>query len=194
MMTSAPLRSAELALAALLALAVAPQAAAEAVVGPGVDWLVQGLFCAPAETGRREAPGTMSGWIHVPDAPVAMVAEGTVAPAALGMGFGVRFQRAGDGLTGLRFEVSHPPMGTGGVTVQAWESVSMAGEEDAIFFQFDMPEELVTGPWEFRAYEDGRELFRAPFTVVGPGAVPELVALCRPGAMMSALPAPLRGG
>lgn len=193
-MTSAPPRSAELALAALLALAAAPQAAAQAVVGPGVDWLVQGLFCAPAETGRREAPGTMSGWIHVPDAPVAMVAEGTVAPAALGMGFGVRFQRGGAALTAMRYEVRHPPMGAGGVTVQAWDSVSMAGEEDAIFFQFDVAEELVTGPWEFRAYEGGRELFRAPFTVVEPGAVPELLALCRPGAMMSALPAPLRGG
>lgn len=193
-MTFAPPRSAELALAALLALAAAPQAVAEVVVGPGVAWLVQGLFCAPAETGRRAAPDTMSGWIHVPDAPVAMVAEGTVAPAALGMGFGVRFQLLGTGIAALRYEVRHPPMGAGGVTAQSWESVSTVGAEDAIFFQFDVPEELVTGPWEFRAYEGGRELFRAPFTVVEAGAAPDLLALCRPGAMMSALHAPPRGG
>jgi hypothetical protein len=194
-MTSAPLRSAELTLAAVLVLAAVPQgAAAEAVLGPGVDWLVQGLFCAPDETGRREAPGTMSGWIHVPDTPVAMVTEGTVAPAVLGMGFGVRFQRSGADLAALRYEVRHPPMGPGAVTVQAWDSTSMGGAEDAIFFQFDVAEELVTGPWEFRAFEGGRELFRAPFAVVAPGTVPELAALCRSGMMMSALLAPLRGG
>lgn len=186
-MTSAPRRSAEAA-ALALALTLAAPAGAEAVIGPQIDWLVQGLFCAPAETGRREAPDTISGWIHVPDEPVPMIAEGTVAPAVLGMGFGVRFQRRGLGVTGLRYEVIHPPMGPAGVTRQGWESLSAAGEVDAVFFQFDLPEELVLGAWEFRAYEGGRELFRAPFTVVPAGELPELVARCRPGALISALP------
>jgi hypothetical protein len=186
-MTSAPRRSAEAA-AFAAALTLAAQAGAEAVVGPQIEWLVQGLFCAPEETGRREAPDTMSGWIHVPDEPVPMIAEGTVAPAVLGMGFGVRFQRKGLGLAELRYEVHHPPMGATGTTRQGWDSLSAAGAPDSIFFQFDLPEELVLGPWEFRAYEGGREIFRAPFTVVPAGDLPEVVALCRPGALMSALP------
>lgn len=186
-MTSAPRRSAEAAALAVL-IALGPVAArAEAVVGPQVDWLVQGLFCAPEETGRREAPDTMSGWVHVPDEPVPMIAEGTVAPAVLGMGFGVRFQRGGFGLTELRYEVHHPPMGAAGTTRQGWDSLSAAGETDSIFFQFDVPEELVLGRWEFRAYDGGREIFRAPFTVVPAAELPEIVALCRPGALMSAL-------
>lgn len=160
------------------------------MVGPQVDWLVQGLFCAPAQTGRREAPDTIAGWIHVPDEPVPMIAEGTVAPAVLGMGFGVRFQLRGLGVTALRYEVRHPPMGAGGVTRQGWDSLAEAGTPDSIFFQFDLPEELVTGRWEFRAYEDETELFRAAFTVVPAAERPELAALCRPGALMSDLPQP----
>ena len=186
-MTYAPRRSAEAA-ALALALALAPVGAgAEAVVGPQIEWLVQGLFCAPEETGRREAPDTMSGWIHVPDEPVPMIAEGAVAPAVLGMGFGVRFQRKGSGISELRYEVRHPPMGAGGVTRQGWSSMSMAGSADAVFFQFDLPEELVLGTWEFRAYEAERQLFRARFTVVPAADLPEIVGACRPGALMSGL-------
>lgn len=194
-MTSAPRRSAEAA-AVLLAglLAAAPGGArAGAVTGPGIEWLVQGLFCAPPETGRREAPDTISGWIHVPDAPVTMVAEGTVAPAALGLGFGVRFQRAGSDVALLRFVVTHPPMTAAGIARQGWESWSQAGEPDAIFFQFDLPEELLPGDWTFAAYLGEERLFSAPFTVVPAAEAPELVALCRPGAMMSRLGAAAAG-
>jgi hypothetical protein len=191
-MTTFALRRSAEALAAALLLA-APAGAAEVVTGAGLDWLVRGIFCAPAETGRREAPGTMSGWIHVPDGPVEMVAEGAVAPAVLGMGFGVRFQRAGAGLAELRFEVRHPPMEPGAVTIQSWESFSEAGVVDSIFFQFDVPEELVTGPWEFRAYAGGETLFRAPFVVVPGGEMPEAVALCRPAMILSGLGASTPG-
>ena len=185
MTTSALRRSAEAAaLAALLGLA--PLAArAQAVVDSSVEWLVQGLFCAPEETGRREAPDTMSGWVHVPAEPVPMIAEGTVAPAVLGMGFGVRFQRKGFDLVELRYEVHHPPMGAGGITRQSWTSLSEGGSSDSIFFQFDLPEELVLGAWEFRAYLEGRQIFRAPFTVVPAADLPEIVGECRPGALMS---------
>lgn len=189
--TSAPPRSARLrraAGAALAALLLATPAAADDLrVGPGVAELVRGLFCAPPQTGRREAPDTMAGWIHVPDAPVELVAESTVAPAVLGMGFGVRFRRTGPDAAILRYEVTHPPIGTAGVTTQGWDSVSMAGDQDSIFFQFDLPEELVPGRWTFSARMDGQELFSAPFTVVPPERAPELAGLCRGGLMMSSL-------
>ena len=150
------------------------------------DW-VAGLFCAPEETGRREAPDTMAGWVHVPDTPVEMVAEGRIAPAVLGLGFGVRFLRSGDDLRGIRFEVTHPPMTEAGITRQGWDSLSAGGEWDAIFFQFDLPEELVTGDWAFAAWLDGEELFHIPFTVVDPALAPDLADLCRGGAMLSLL-------
>jgi len=207
-MTSAPRRSADaapgvspgrasvpvpgliLALAlspALVAGAGAPALASGMRIAPGVVELDQGLFCAPPDAGRREAPDTMAGWIHVPDEPVQMVATGTVAPAILGMGFGVRFLRDGAGLTGIRYEINHPPMTEAGITRQGWDSLSMAGEWDAIFFQFDVPEELVTGDWSFAAFDGTEELFHVPFTVVDPGLVPDLAGLCRGGVMLSQL-------
>lgn len=184
MMTFAPRRSAE---AALLLALLPGAAAAEPRVSARIDALIPGLFCAPEETGRRAAPDTMSGWIHVPEDPVELVAEGVVAPAVLGLGFGVRFRRAGADLIDIRYEVSHPPMAAAGITRQGWDSLSLGGEWDAIFFQFDEPEELVTGTWAFSAWIGGEELFHVPFTVVEPGQAPELADLCRGGAMLSLL-------
>lgn len=185
----APRRSADpagLALLALLALAAGP-AAAGPRLGPGLDWLVQGLFCAPPEGARLEAPGTIAGWIHVPDAPIEMVAQGAMAPAILGMGFGVWFQRAGTDAMVLRHVVTHPPMTAAGITRQTWESVSEGGQPDAIFFQFDLPEELVPGEWTFQAFAGETELFHVPFTVVPAEQMPEVAGLCRPGTLLSRL-------
>lgn len=185
MMTSALRRSVKGAACALL-LAGGSPAAAQVRAGPDVLDLVQGLFCAPPDAGRREAPGTLSGWVHVPDAPVQMVAEGDVAPAVLGMGFGVRFLRQGLDAP-VHFVVTHPPMGATGATQQTWDSQSLAGLEDAVFFQFDVTEELVTGAWSFQALVGGTEVFYAPFQVVDPAQAPELVALCQPGGFVSRL-------
>lgn len=187
-MTSVRPRSAEAAVWALAALALSAGAArAELRIAPAVDWLVQGLFCAPPETGRRDAPDTLSGWVHVPDRPVEMVAEGAVAPAILGMGFGVRYQRASNMDAGIRYVVSHPAMGAAGTTRQSWDSLSVAGEVDAIFFQFDTPEELVTGAWAFQAFDGAKELFHVPFTVVPADSMPEAAGMCRPGTLFSSL-------
>ena len=186
-MTSALQPLARSALWALALAALPLPAAAQMRVSAQVSDLMQGLFCAPQDTGRREAPDTMAGWIHVPDEPVRMVAEGAVAPAVLGLGFGVRFQRAGGDLVGLRYEVTHPPMGDGGLTRQGWDSLSQGGEWDAIFFQFDIPEELLPGEWTFAAYDGAHELFHVPFTVVDPALAPELTGRCRGGALLSLL-------
>lgn len=186
-MKSAPRRSAEAALAAL-ALGLSPGAApAQAVIGAQVTQLVQGLYCAPPEGARRDAPGTLFGWIHAPGAPVQMVAEGTVAPMVLGMGFGVRFALAGQGPVTLTHEVQHPPMTERGVTSQSWQSQGFRGETESVFFQFDLPEEMVPGAWTFTARADGEVLFHAPFTVVPEAQAPELANLCRDGLLFSAL-------
>jgi len=191
--TSVPLRSADPVGAGLALIALALPTAAQVRKDPQVLELIPGLICAPPEAGRRDAPDTASGWVHVPDEPVGIVAEGQRVPAVLGMGFGVWFRLDGFGPLELRHVVTHPPMADTGITRQSWDSRSQGGMEDAIFFQFDVPEELVTGTWTFSAHDGTTELFSVPFTIVEPSEAPDLARLCRDGTMLSmVLPAPGR--
>jgi len=147
--------------------------------------LTAGLFCAPPEGERRPAPDTMAGWVHVPDDPVQMVAEGRVAPAVLGQGFGVRFALNADAPVMTRYTVTHPPMPPSGITAQSWDGLVRPGMTDTVFFQFDVPEELQPGPWTFSATADGLELFHVAFTVRPAADLPGLADLCRGGALLS---------
>ncbi len=154
-------------------------------VSPRVADLTLGLFCAPPEGDRRPAPDTMAGWVHVPDQPVEMIAEGNAAPAVLGLGFGVRFRLA-DGAPAITcYSVTHPPMPPSGITTQRWEGAIGAGATDTVFFQFDTPEELQPGDWTFSATADGEVLFTVAFTVTAPAALPDLARLCQGGALFS---------
>lgn len=148
---------------------------------PGVTILERGLICAPPEGGRREAPDTAFGWIHVPDRPLDIRLQGAVAPARLGTGFGLRFSLDRDDPVLVRHVVTHPPMTDAGITEQAWESLVLPGLDEAVFFQFDIEEELVTGPWAFAAYDETGELYRVGFSVVPPATVPHLDELCTGG-------------
>ncbi|PWE26579.1 DUF3859 domain-containing protein [Pararhodobacter marinus] len=154
-------------------------------VSPRVSELELGLFCAPPEGGRRPAPDTMSGWVHVPDEPVEMVARGTVAPAVLGMGFGVRFRLADDAVAETRYTVTHPPMLPTGITEQHWSGSIAPGLTDTVFFQFDIPEELQTGDWTFSVEVDGEVLFTTMFTVVPPADLPGAAHLCAAPSLLS---------
>ncbi|MCB1345308.1 MAG: DUF3859 domain-containing protein [Rhodobacter sp.] len=161
------------------------------VVGPvsaRVADLTAGLFCAPPEGGRRPAPDTMTGWIHVPDEPVRMVAEGNEAPAVLGMGFGVRYAIAPGTDLVTRYTVTHPPIPPSGITEQHWDGMALAGGGDTAFFQFDVPEELQPGTWTFSVEAGGETLFTMAFTVRAAQDLPALASLCRGGALLSANP------
>jgi len=167
----------------LLALAVAFSATGAMAEPPlrlssQVIEFTRGLICAPPEGGRRDAPDTASGWIHVPDAPIRIRLEGTTAPALLGTGFGLRFLVDGDAPFAVRYVVHHPPMPPTGMIRQSWESVVMPGIPEQVFFQFDVEDELLPGAWSFTAESDGMELFHAGFDVVAPGQVPHLTGLC----------------
>jgi len=159
-------------------------------VSPRIAELTLGLFCAPPEGDRRPAPGTMSGWVHVPEDPVEMIALGTEAPAVLGMGFGVRFRLADGRAAATRYTVTHPPMPPAGTTVQSWEGGLGAGSTDTVFFQFDIADELQPGDWTFTAEADGEVLFSAAFTVRPPAELPGLAQLCRGGALFSSVSRP----
>ncbi|MFN4101286.1 MAG: DUF3859 domain-containing protein [Pararhodobacter sp.] len=154
-------------------------------VSPRIAELTLGLFCAPPEGDRRPAPGTMSGWVHVPEDPVEMVARGVEAPALLGMGFGVRYRLTDMQPAVTRYTVTHPPMPPSGTTVQSWEGGLAGGSTDSVFFQFDIPDELQPGDWSFTVEADGELLFSAAFTVRPPSELPELAQLCRGGALFS---------
>lgn len=156
-------------------------------VSPRVASVQGGLFCAPAAAGRRPAPETMSGWIHVPDEPVVMFATGFQAPAVLGLGFGVRYQMAPGASASVRYTVTHPPIPPSGITTQHWNGTVSGDETDTAFFQFDIPEEMQTGDWSFTITADGETLFTAAFTVTRPEDLPALANQCRNGSLLSAL-------
>jgi hypothetical protein len=147
-----------------------------------------GLFCAPPEGDRRPAPDTLSGWVHVPDQPVQMIAEGREAPAVLGLGFGVRYLLDTTVPLELRYTVTHPPMPPTGATRQSWVGNVLPGNTDTVFFQFDIEDELQPGPWSFSASANGQALFSVAFTVRPAAELPGLAGLCRDGSLLSVIP------
>ena len=72
---------------AFFAFALPARAGQDAFVLPDVSRVSAGLFCAPPTAGRRDAPGTIAGWVHVPEAPVRLIAdkESTVSPVRHGV-------------------------------------------------------------------------------------------------------------
>lgn len=155
---------------------------------PRVARVTTGLFCAPPEGTHRPAPGTLAGWIHVPDQPVQMIAEGRVVPAVIGVGFGLRYTLTDAADATVVYALSHPPMPPSGVTSQSWDGAVRAGSAGTIFFQFDTEAELQPGAWRFTARIGDEEILSADFTVVAPAQAPELAGLCRGGALLSFSP------
>jgi hypothetical protein len=175
-----------LALICLAPAGLALPAAAQIRTAPEVALVRAGLFCAPPEGGRREAPDTVSGWTHIPDQPIEIIVETQVSPAVLGQGFGIEFLLDHDRPLPVLYEVTHPPMPPTGATRQSWSPDGPLIGGGALFFQFDEPEELVTGEWTFRALSGEVELASATFQVVSPAEAPQLTGLCR-GTMLSSL-------
>ena len=172
--------------AAALALVAMPASADPPLRhSPQIAEMARGLICSPAETGRREAPDTMAGWIHVPDEPLRIIEKSTTAPAVLGMGFGVEFRLAGGEPLALRYSVTHPPIPPEGRSVQSWDGVAWPHRDEAVFFLFDIEEERQPGRWSFTATHGGTEIFHAEFDVVAPEAAPHLTGLCRDGGLLS---------
>ena len=114
-----------------------------------------------------------------------MIAHGTVAPAVLGQGLGVRYRLADNLGASMRYTVTHPPMPPSGATVQTWTSAVAPGDGDTVFFQFDTREELQLGDWTFTAEADGEILFSVLFTVVAPADLPALAHLCDAPSLLS---------
>jgi hypothetical protein len=165
----------------LFALAPAAPAFAE-VTGDRTFFatLEAGILCVDGTSTSEPAPGTRLGYIDTVEGDISLGLATTRIPALPDLSFGVISTVIdGQGATGVTIIVSHPPMGTEGSTRDAWQRDFYGGGQDASFFSFDYPEELVTGDWTMQAMLGDRLLYEASFVVVDPGAMPGFASPCQ---------------
>ncbi len=159
------------ALRAETGVAVAPPVISDRV--QQVEW---GIFCALKAMDQAPAPGTISGWMHVPRERIEVHwPNETVVPASIGLAFGVRVAAA-PGQPDLEAEsrVYRP----GRSQPETWtSSISESGRVNS-FFRFDEESELIPGIWAFEAWEGGEMLYRVEFEVVPAAARPEISDAC----------------
>jgi hypothetical protein len=164
---------------ALLALIAAPALAdpASPQAAPQIGALRAGVFCALQTMDQMPAPGTASGWVHVPSGDITFHwPDRQVVPASIGLAFGVRATGAPGFSTSDRAEVrvTRP----GGKVTDRWSSgVSDAGAS-VVFFRFDTFDELVTGLWAIEGWDGETLLYRVEFEVVPAAALPEITNAC----------------
>lgn len=137
-----------------------------------------GIICAEDSGERIAAPDTMAGFIDIYAGKPHIGRATTRIPAIEGLAFGIVAQANGVDLSAVTARVNHPPMGTGGVTRQSWESFFSAAEPSSNFFRFDYPEERVPGPWTMEATVEGRVIYSVTFEVVDPSLMPDFVNPC----------------
>lgn len=169
-------------LSAALALAPLPLVAgpgAEPVkpsAAPEIAQIEWGVFCALQAMDRAPAPGTASGWIHVPKGEVAFHwPSRQIVPAALGLAFGVKVT----GMKGWESAVGEVRVYRPGHSApESWASDVSALGATLAFFRFDTPAELVTGTWVIEGWDRDMRLYRVEFEVVPAAAVPEIAQAC----------------
>jgi hypothetical protein len=168
-----PLRTA----AALLSLAALPAWAdpAAPTARPDVAQLQVGVFCALQAMHQRPAPGTLSGWIHVPDSVIDFHWPDTqIVPAAIGLAFGVKSQMAPGVFASGEMRVFRP----GSTTPETWDSTFSDTGTQFAFFRFDHADELLPGLWRFEAWSGDEQLYTVEFEVVPAAALPDIAQAC----------------
>ncbi|MEO1640767.1 MAG: DUF3859 domain-containing protein [Pseudomonadota bacterium] len=138
-----------------------------------------GIVCPPEPIGSTPAPGTIAGATHIIVEEPQFVSVGSVVPAAIGVGFGVKSQAVDPaGLGAITMVLTHPPMGDAQITLQQFQT-SISGQDPSLtFYQFDYPYELVEGTWMFTAMQGEQALFSVSFEVVDPLGMPSLAEMC----------------
>lgn len=167
---------------ALVTAAAAPARAEPAApfAGPGVAQLDWGVFCGNEAMDRAPAPGTDSGFIHVPRRALAFHWPGLRrVPAALGLAFGVEALAAPGQPRPVEIRVFHP----GRDRPETWATDLADLGASLVFFRFDTADELIPGLWVIAAHDigaaaDAPPLFRVEFQVVPAGDLPEMVLAC----------------
>jgi hypothetical protein len=162
-----------------LALALAFPAAGEPAppaAGPRVAAIEVGVFCAMQAMNQMPAPGTLSGWIHVPEGEITFHWPGRqVVPASLGLAFGVKAQLVpGAQAAFAEMRVYRP----GSTAPEVWGSGFGDLAPSVAFFRFDHDHELIPGTWRFEAWDGPSRLYAVEFEVVPAAAVPEVARAC----------------
>ena len=165
-----------LGLAPALAAGLASAEPAPPLHDPVVARIEAGVFCAWQAMDQRPAPGTLSGWIHVPDGEITFHwPDRQVVPASLGLAFGVKAQLLpGEFAAYVDMRVYRP----GSDLPEIWDSSIGDLSPSIAFFRFDHEHELVPGPWRFEAWEGETQLYSVEFEVVPAAALPEISQAC----------------
>jgi hypothetical protein len=144
--------------------------------GPLVADLETGVFCALQAMDQAPAPGTLSGWIHVPEGEITFHwPDRQVVPAALGLAFGVKVRMVPGGQTAYgEMRVYRP----GSDVPEIWSSSFSDLDDSVAFFRFDYDRELIAGIWRFEAWDGATQLYSVEFEVVPAAALPEIVQAC----------------
>jgi len=161
----------------LIALAAGPARSdlAPPVVDPMVESLKVGVFCALQAMDQRPAPGTLSGWIHVPKGEIDFHwPDRRVVPAAIGLAFGVKLKLVPGAAAEGEIRVYRPRA----AVPEVWGSSFSDFGDQIAFFRFDRPDELVTGLWRFEAWDGETQLYAVEFDVVPAAALPKIVQAC----------------
>jgi hypothetical protein len=144
--------------------------------GPEVEEIKVGVFCALQSMAQQPAPGTLSGWIHVPNGEIEFHwPDRQVVPAALGLAFGVKARLVpGQNVTQGEMRVFRP----GSATPEYWATTFSDLDESVSFFRFDDESELITGIWRFEGWDGRAQLFSVEFEVVPAAALPAITDAC----------------
>jgi hypothetical protein len=135
-----------------------------------------GVFCALQAMDQRPAPGTLSGWVHVPQGPIDFHwPDRQVVPASLGLAFGVKAQLVpGAFIPYAEMRVFRPDS----PVPEVWDSAFSDIGGGINFFRFDHDHELLPGPWRFEAWYGPTRLYSVTFEVVPAAALPEIAQAC----------------
>ena len=145
------------------------------VTDPSVAALKVGIFCAQQAMNQRPAPGTLSGWIHVPEGEIDFHwPDARVVPAQIGLAFGVKSRMAAGVFASGEMHVYRP----GRTTPQTWDSSFTDMSDQFGFFRFDREDELIPGTWRFEAWTGETRLYAVEFEVVPPATLPQIAQAC----------------
>lgn len=145
-----------------------------------------GVICDVTLNGSRPAPGTESGVLNIIDQNRAIDVTTRAVPAELGISFGIRATLDADHrLSELWVEVTHPPMGPNGVTIERWHADPLTDTPLLNLFTFEHDYELVQGTWHFRLKSGSEVLLEQRFSVFPAGTVPAVQQACFLSKMMS---------
>lgn len=145
--------------------------------GPLVAAIEVGVFCALQAMDQRPAPGTSSGWVHVPNGEITFHwPDRQVVPASLGLAFGVKARLVPGAFAAYGEMRVYPP---GSTVPEIWDSSFGDLSPSVAFFRFDHDHELIPGPWRFEAWDGATQLYSVTFEVVPAAALPEIAQACR---------------